>query len=160
MVSFFTPTVAANGVIFFPRSNLQVLWLFFKAPLEQEPSCCPRHTRPTLLFQILTVYCCCTTIQGLGLSWRFNLYCLVIWRQYAMLHYQTHSSVCCCCHNPHCRWIVHCIALLWTMVSSLFQGYDLDQEHILQWLHGFTPCSINSQASLLGGTAPLCSDCS
>ncbi len=35
----------------------QVLWLIFKAPLQQEPSCCPRHTRPTLLFQILAVYC-------------------------------------------------------------------------------------------------------
>ncbi len=31
---------------------------------------------------------------------------------------------------------------------------------LLHWLHGCIPCSIHSQASLLGGTAPLCSDCS
>ena len=50
----------------------QVFWLICKAPLQQEPSCCPRHTRPTLLFQTLTVYHCCIAIQGLGLSWWFN----------------------------------------------------------------------------------------
>ncbi len=45
-------------------------------------------------------------------------------------------------------------------VSSLFKGYDMDQEHkdLVHWLHGYIPCSIHSQASLLGGTAPLCSD--
>ncbi len=43
----------------------QVLWLICKAPLQQEPSCCPRHTRPTLLFQTLTVYHCCTAIEVL-----------------------------------------------------------------------------------------------
>ncbi len=40
------------------------------------------------------------------------------------------------------------------------KGYDMDQEHKVHWLHGCIPCSIHSQASLLGGTAPLCSDCS
>ncbi len=52
------------------------------------------------------------------------------------------------------------VALLWTMVSTLFKGYEMDQEHKVHWFRGRIPCSIHSQASLLGGTAPLCSDCS
>ncbi len=35
-------------------------------------------------------------------------YNLVVWRQCAIFHSRSHSSVCWCCLYPHYRWIVHC----------------------------------------------------